>query len=106
MVVQLRVAVVDELRQDVGGGLVRRTQLLLLLQPLPQVLGLDLELLGHLLAHGRGHAVLEDLGGPAPPLGTNLQEVCRDALLRYRLRSGGGAGPPDPPQLSSIEVLT
>ena len=97
---------IDELRQYVRRRLIRSTELFLLFKPLPQVLGLNLELFCHLLTHRRGHPILNDLGSPATPLGPNLEQVCRNTFLSYRSQSEVAGSQEGSPQLSPFKELT
>ena len=74
-------ALVDELRENYGSGLVRLRFPLHIFELLTQRLRLELELLGHLLPHRCRHSIFDDLGGTIPPLRPNLQQIRGDALL-------------------------
>ena len=84
--------IMNELRQYVSRRLVAGRLFLAVLELLPQVLGLMLELLCNLFFHCCCHTIFEDLGLPATPFCTNLQEVGRNTLLSYRSQSDTEGG--------------
>ena len=106
LAIQLGVTLVDELRQNVRSGLIRKGFFLTIFELLPQVLGLVLELLGHLLTHRRRHSIFDDLGGPPAALRADLEQVCRNTFLSYRSQSGVAGSQEGSPQLSSFKELT
>ena len=99
-------ALVDELRQDVGGAGVRPRLALDGVELGPQLLGLELELLGQGFLHCSGYLLLDDVLGPSTTLRAHLQQVGRDTLMSYRSELGDAGELGARPRLSAFKVLT